>query len=64
LLKSRSNSGRPAKIGEKLHWEDPYFWVSIPADIGTSSDWPRQHQWVKETAEKFIATFKPRLGIE
>jgi uncharacterized protein with ParB-like and HNH nuclease domain len=52
------------QIGEKLHWEDPYFWVSIPADIGTSSDWPRQHQWVKETAEKFIATFKPRLGIE
>jgi hypothetical protein len=52
------------QIGEKLHWEDPYFWVSIPADIGTPSDWPRQHQWVKETAEKFIATFKSRLGIE
>jgi hypothetical protein len=51
------------QIGEKLHWEDPYFWVSITADIGATSDWPRQHQWVKETAEKFIATFKPRLAI-
>lgn len=26
--------------------------------------WSRQHAWVKATAEKFVATFKPRLGIE
>jgi len=52
------------QIGETLHWEDPYFWVSVEADIANVADWPRQHQWVKAMAEKFVATFKPRLGIE
>jgi hypothetical protein len=52
------------EIGQKLHWEDPYFWVSIEAEIANETDWPRQHQWVKATAEKFVATFKTRLSIE
>jgi len=51
-------------IGEKLHVEEPYFWVSMPANIKEIDDWPRQHQWVKDTAAKFVTIFKPRLGIE
>jgi hypothetical protein len=50
-------------IGQKLHVEDPYVWVAISADIKAQPDWPRQHQWTKETGEKFIAVFKPRLAI-
>jgi hypothetical protein len=52
------------EIGESLRWSDPYFWVAIPAAIANTDDWPRQHQWVRTMAEKFVATFKPRLGIE
>jgi hypothetical protein len=51
-------------VGEKLHVEEPYFWVSLSADIKVIDDWPRQHQWVKDTAAKFVTIFKPRLGIE
>jgi len=51
-------------IGEKLHWEDPYFWVSVSADIANEADWPRQHQWVREMGEKFLAAFKTWLAIE
>ena len=32
--------------------------------IDDRSDWLRQHQWVRETARKFAATFKPRLGLD
>ena len=53
-----------SQLGEKLHWEEPYLWVSSSANIKDKADWPRQHQWVRATAEKFIATFKPRLGID
>ena len=53
-----------SEIGEKLHWEDPYFWVSGLTDIANEADWPRQHQWVREMGEKFLAAFKTRLAIE
>jgi hypothetical protein len=53
-----------AQIGQKLHWVDPYFSVYAPAKIDEKADWPRQHQWVRDAAEKFHAVFKPRLGIE
>lgn len=49
--------------GQKLHIKDPYLWVAIPADIKAQADWPRQHQWIKETGEKFLTVFKPRLAI-
>ncbi len=50
--------------GEKLHLDDPYLSAVLSADIKTIDDWPRQNQWIRETAEKFVAVFKPRLGIE
>ena len=53
-----------AQIGETLNWTAPYFWVATPADIGVKSDWARQHKWVRDTAEKLVATFKSRLGID
>ena len=51
-------------LGEKLHLDDPYLSAVLPADMKAIEDWPRQHQWVRETAEKFLTVFKPRLGIE
>ena len=50
-------------VGQKLHVKDPYFWVAISADMKAQPDWPRQHQWIKETGKKFITVFKPRLAI-
>jgi hypothetical protein len=51
-------------LGEKLHLDDPYLSAVLPADMKTMEDWPRQHQWIRETAEKFLTIFKPRIGIE
>ena len=51
-------------VGQTLHLDDPYLSVFIPADIKAFDDWPRQHQWALETAEKFLAVFKSRLEIE
>ena len=51
-------------LGEKLHLDDPYLSAVLSADMKTMDDWPRQHQWIRETAEKFLAVFKPRIGIE
>ena len=52
-------------LGQKLHLlYGNYFWVTTTGDIKAQDDWPRQHQWVRATAEKFVAVFKPRLGIE
>jgi hypothetical protein len=50
--------------GEKLHLDDSYLSAVLSADIKAIDDWQRQHQWIRETAEKFVAVFKPRLGIE
>lgn len=52
------------EMGMKLHWGAPFCWCDLPANITDRSDWPRQHQWVKEIAEKFATVFQPRLGIE
>lgn len=51
-------------LGEKLHLDDPYLSAVLPADMKANDDWPRQHQWIRETAEKFLAVFKTRLEIE
>ena len=53
-----------ALIGQQLHLKDPYFWVAISGDIKAQQDWPRQHQWIREIAGKFLSVFKPRIGIE
>lgn len=57
-------SNLEAQLGEKLHWVEPYFCAFAAAEINDKADWPRQHQWVRATANKFVAVFKPRLGIE
>jgi hypothetical protein len=51
-------------IGQKVNLEDSYVWVAISGDIKIQEDWPRQHQWIRESAEKFVSVFKPRLAIE
>ena len=51
-------------IGQKLHIKAPYLWVAIPADIKAQPDWRRQHQWIKDTGEKFLSVFKARLAIQ
>ena len=51
-------------IGQKLHIKDPYLWVAISADFKAQADWPRQHRWITDTAEKFLNVFKPRLAIQ
>jgi uncharacterized protein with ParB-like and HNH nuclease domain len=51
-------------IGQKVNIEDPYVWVAISGDIRVQADWPRQHQWIRESAEKFVGVFKPRLAID
>jgi Protein of unknown function (DUF1524)/Domain of unknown function (DUF4268) len=63
LLESHVTELEPT-LGEKLHWSEPYFWVSTSANIADQADWPRQHKWVRDTAEKFLNTFKPRLGLD
>lgn len=52
------------EIGSPLEWSDPYFTAYTNGRIDDRSDWPRQHQWVCETARKFAATFKTRLGLD
>jgi hypothetical protein len=57
-------------VGEKLEWLDQKdkgrFWVMAyrKCDPANKQDWENQQLWLKDTVEKFIATFKPRLGIE
>jgi hypothetical protein len=62
-LVEHETSNLEAQLGEKLHWVEPYLCAYTKADIGDKADWPRQHQWVRATAEQFVAVFKPRLGI-
>jgi hypothetical protein len=38
--------------------------LAASGDIKTHEDWPRQHQWIKETARTFLSVFKPRLALE
>ena len=63
-LLADSFSALEAEIGQHLEWDDPYFSVSLEADVDNTLDWPRQFEWVKNTAEKFLGVFKGRLEIE
>jgi hypothetical protein len=51
-------------LGQKLRLSRNYFRAATQANLNDRADWPRQHKWVLDTAEKFVAVFKPRLGIE
>lgn len=53
-----------SQIGQELISKEPYVWVMTPANFRDQSDWARQHQWIKNTAERFMAVFKPMLGLE
>ena len=52
------------ELGEELEWNDPYFSAWNRAVINDKADWPRQHQWLRATAEKIAATFSARLGLD
>ena len=63
-LHNREVAALESEIGEKLEWNDYYVWATLPAKIEEKTDWPRQHKWIRETAEKFAKVFKTRLGLE
>ena len=53
-----------ALVGQKLEGNETSLWAGLSTDIKVRADWPRQHQWIKITGEKFLEVFAPRLGIE
>ena len=63
-LHNREVAALEAELGEKLEWSDSYVWATLPAKIQDTLDWPRQHEWIRATAEKFLKVFKSRLGLE
>jgi hypothetical protein len=63
-LHNRETAALESELGVKLEWSDNYVWTSLSVNIDNKADWPRQHNWIRETAEKFSAVFKPRLGID
>jgi len=70
LLK-RDQAAIESEIGAALEWKElPQKTTSKiilfkEADPADESDWPKQHQWFKETIEKFDRVFRIRLkGID
>lgn len=56
-------SGLQGEISPDLQWVAPYFWASTPATMQDQSDWARQHNWIRETAEKFLTAFKRGMEL-
>lgn len=52
-------------LGEPLVWHNPpdsksaKVYLRRSADLEDRSDWPRQHQWLREKLEKLHRTFAP-----
>lgn len=63
-LHNREVAALESELGLKLEWNETYVWASLAANIDDKTDWPRQHKWIRETAEKFFSVFKTRLGID
>jgi hypothetical protein len=63
-LHNREVAALESELGEKLEWDDAYVWATSAAKIEDKADWPRQHKWIRETAEKFSKVFKARLGLD
>ena len=63
-LHNREVAALESELGEKLEWNDSYVWATLPSKIEDKPDWPRQHKWIRATAEKFSNVFKARLGLE
>jgi len=63
-LHNREVAALESDLAEKLEWNDPYVWATLAAKIEDKADWPRQHKWIRATAEKFSRVFKARLGLE
>lgn len=63
-LHNREVAALESELGLKLEWNDTYVWASLAANIHDKTDWPRQHKWIRQTAEKFSPLFKTRLGLE
>ncbi len=52
-----------SEFGEEVTWSDPYFTVWTSAKVEEEADWPRQHHWMRETAEKMAKIFRSRLNL-
>jgi hypothetical protein len=63
-LHSREVADLQSELDEKLEWNDYSAWATLPAKIENKLDWPRQHKWIRATAEKFSKVFKSRLGLD
>jgi hypothetical protein len=63
-MRNREVAALESELGEKLEWNDSYVWATLPATIENRPDWPRQHKWIRATAEKFSKVFKSRLGLD
>jgi len=63
-LHNREVAALELELGEKLTWNDYYVWATLPAKPEDKADWPRQHKWIRQTAEKFLSVFKSRLDLE
>ncbi len=47
--------------GRELEKSETYLWAALEADVRTRADWPRQHQWLAQSASKFVEVFEPKL---
>ena len=63
-LRDKHKSQFEEEVGGKVEWpgamnESTRFYLSVwsDADPSDSSDWPSQHQWLKETGEKVARAF-------
>ena len=63
-LHNREVAAVESDISEKLEWNDSYVLATLEAKIEDKPDWPRQHTWIRATAQKFSKVFKARLGLE
>ncbi len=63
-LRENEAAEMESQIGEKLEWEDSYVSASVSMSLEDRSDWPRQHKWIRVTAEKFLKVFTTQLPIE
>jgi hypothetical protein len=63
-LHNREVADLQSELDEKLEWNDFSAWATLPVKIEDKPDWPRQHKWIRATAEKFSKVFKSRLGLD
>lgn len=55
-------------VGQELEWRtmkpESKYWIMLTLPSSnplTEEDWPRQHEWLIDKLERFMAAFKPRV---